>query len=58
MPYLSAYHLTGVSLTLDMVYFLTALAPELGHGISPLGCLLLQHQAEDGKSERRHFRNQ
>ena len=45
MPYLSAYHLTGVSLTLDVVYFLTAPAPELGRGVSPLRCSLLQRHA-------------
>ena len=32
----STYHLTGVSLTLDVGYLLTAAAPDLGHGVSPL----------------------
>ena len=34
----STYHLTGVSLTLDVGYLLTAAAPDLGHGVSPLSC--------------------
>ena len=38
MPCLSIYHLTWVSLTLDVVYLLTAATPDLGRGISPLGC--------------------
>ena len=37
MPSLSGYCLTGVSLTLNMGYHLTAAAPDLGCGISPLG---------------------
>ena len=36
MPSLSAYRLSGVSLTLDMGYLFTA-APDLGCGVSPLG---------------------
>ena len=36
MPSLSAYCLTGVSLTLDAGYHLTAAIPHLGHGVSPL----------------------
>ena len=36
MPSLSAYCLTGVSLTLDVGYLFTA-APYLGHGVSPPG---------------------
>ena len=42
MPSLSAYHLTGVSLTLDVGYVLTAIATDLGCKVSPLGHLLLQ----------------
>ena len=38
----SAYHLTGVSLTLDVGYLLMAAAPDLGHGVSPLSRSLLQ----------------
>ena len=43
MSSLSAYCLIGVSLTLDVGYLLTAPAPDLGHGVTPLGCSLLQH---------------
>ena len=32
MPSLSVYHLTWVSLTLDVWYLLTAAAPDLGYG--------------------------
>ena len=52
MPSLSTYPLTGVYVTSDMGYLLTAAAPDLGRWISPLGrlttpvpqscCLLLQ----------------
>ena len=45
MPSLSAYCLTGVSLTLDVGYLLMAAAPDLGHGVSPLGHSLLQRRA-------------
>jgi len=39
MPSLSAYHLTWVSLTLDVGYLLSAASPDLGHRVSPLvGC--------------------
>ena len=48
----SAYHLTGVFLTLDVWYLYMAIsakhtvtAPDLGHGISPLGHLLLKRRA-------------
>ena len=34
MPSLSAYCLTGVSLTLDVGYLLMAAAPDLGRGVS------------------------
>ena len=40
---LSAYHLSGVSLTLDVGYLLMATAPDLGCGVSPLGHSPLQH---------------
>jgi len=36
MPSLSTYHLTWVSLTLDVGYLFTAAAPDLGHGVTPL----------------------
>ena len=39
MPSLSTYPLTGVSVTSDVGYLLTATAPDLGHWISPLGRL-------------------
>ena len=42
MPSLRAYCLTGLSLTLDMGYFLKATATDLGHGESPLHRLPLQ----------------
>ena len=42
MPSLSAYRLSGVSFTLDMMYLLTTTIPDLGHGVSPLGRSLLQ----------------
>ena len=42
MPSLSTYCLTWVSLTLDVGYFLPAATPDLGHGVAPLGCSLLQ----------------
>ena len=42
MPSLRAYCLTGVSLTLDMGYFLKAAATDLGHWVSPLHRLPLQ----------------
>ena len=38
MPSLSAYHLTGVSLTLDVGYVLTAIATDLGCGVSLHSC--------------------
>ena len=41
MPSLSAYHLTGVSFTLDVGYLLTATATDLGREVSPLSHLLL-----------------
>ena len=41
----SAYRLTGVSLTLDVGYLLTAPAPDLRRRVSPLGCSLLQLHA-------------
>ena len=37
MPSLSVYCLTWVSLMLDLGYLLTATAPDLGHGVAPLG---------------------
>jgi len=37
MPSLHAYCLTWVSLTLDVGYLLMATAPDLGHGVAPLG---------------------
>ena len=43
IPSPSTYHLTGVSLTLDLEYVLMADAPDLGRGVSPLGRSLLQH---------------
>ena len=42
MPSLRAYCLTGVSLTLDMGYFLKAAATDLGHWVCPLHRLPLQ----------------
>ena len=42
MPSLGTYHLTGISLILDVGYVFTVPAPDLGHRISPLSCLLLQ----------------
>ena len=42
MPSLSTYRLSGVSLTLDVGYLLTATAPDLGCGVSALGLWLLQ----------------
>ena len=41
----SDYHLTGVSLTLDVGYLLTAPGPDLRRRVSPLGCSLLQRHA-------------
>ena len=35
MPFLSAYCLSGVSLTLDVVYLLTTTVPDLARGVSP-----------------------
>ena len=37
MPSLSAYHLTGVSLSLDMAYLFRVTPPDLEHGVAPLG---------------------
>ena len=37
MPSCNTYHLTWVSLTLEKGYLLTAAAPDLEHGIAPLG---------------------
>ena len=37
MPSHNTYHLTWVSLTLDMGYLLTATPPDLEHGVAPLG---------------------
>ena len=37
MPSPRAYHLIGVSLTLDVGYLLMAAVPDLGRGVSPLG---------------------
>ena len=51
MPSLSTYHLTGVSLTLDVGYLFTAVpaqcshCPLLGRRVSPLGCSPLQGHA-------------
>jgi len=42
MPSLRAYCLTGVSLTLDMGYFLKAATTDFGHWVSPLHRLLFQ----------------
>ena len=36
MPSLSSYHLTWVSLTLDVAYLLTATPPDLELGVAPL----------------------
>ena len=56
MPSLSAYRLTGVSITLDVGYVftaapakhydqaMTATAPDLGRGVALLGLLLLQRR--------------
>ena len=44
MPSVSTYCLTGVSPILDMGYLLTASAPDIGCGVSPLGHSLLQHR--------------
>ena len=38
MPSLSTYCLIVVPLTLDVGYLLSAAAPDLGRGVSPLGC--------------------
>ena len=40
---LSPLSISGVSLTLDVGYLLTAAAPDLGRGVSPLGRWPLQH---------------
>ena len=51
IPSLLAFHLTGVSLTLDMGCLLTASTADLKRGqerqtwSGPVGCLLLQHRA-------------
>ena len=37
MPSLSDYHLTRVSVTLDVGHLLIAPTPDLGHQVSPLG---------------------
>ena len=37
MPSCNTYRLTWVSLTLDEVYLLTAVPPDLERGIAPLG---------------------
>ena len=37
MPSSNTYHLTLVSLTLDVGYLLTAAPPDLEHGVAPLG---------------------
>ena len=42
----TTYCLTGVSLTLDVEYLLTAFAPDLGRGVPPLGCSPLQHKSK------------
>ena len=36
MPSSNTYHLTLVSLTLDVGYLLTAAPPDLEHGVAPL----------------------
>ena len=41
LPLLSAYHLTGVSLTLDVGYLITDPTPDLERRVSPLSHLLL-----------------
>ena len=62
MPSLSAYYLTGVSLTLevgsvfmaaqpllltlDVGYLLPPATPDLGRGVAPLSRSLLQHHTE------------
>ena len=38
MPSLRAYHLSGVSLILDVGYLLLAAVPDLRRGVSPFGC--------------------
>ena len=45
IPSPSTYHLTGVSLTLDVGYLLTAATPDFGHGVPPLSRSPLQHRA-------------
>ena len=52
MPSLSAYCLTGVSLTLDVGYLLTAIAPDLGRGVSPLCHSPLQRCVPATRQER------
>ena len=42
MTSLSTYHLTWVSLTLDVGYLLKAAAADFGRGVSPLGCSSVQ----------------
>ena len=37
MPSCNTYHLTWVSLTLDVGYLLTAAPPDLERGVAPLG---------------------
>ena len=39
MPSHNTYHLTWVSLTLDVGYLLTAALPDLESGVAPLGPL-------------------
>ena len=42
MPSLSAYHLTWISFTLDVGCLLSAIAPDLGCWVPPLGCSAAQ----------------
>ena len=44
MPSLSTYHLTVVSLSLDVGYLLLAPAPDLGCGVTPLSTSMLHSQ--------------
>ena len=41
LPFLSTYHFTNVSLTLNVGYLITAPAPDLGRGVPPFGHSLL-----------------
>ena len=49
-PSLSTYRLTGVSLTLDVGYLLTATAPDLGRGAAPRSHSPIQRLAAAARS--------